>query len=463
MSSSEDFSIDMLNSSLSGVLVVNPGTSIRYINQTFEELTGFTAADLIGKKAPYPWWIDSSNKGIEILKEGMHGGHTRYEAQFQKKNGKRFWVDLNSTPIKKDGKLRFFLSSWVDITDRKHAEEALRDSEEFMSSLLNNLPNPMLVLYPDTSIRYVNPALEELTSFTSAELIGKKAPYPWWSEETLQYTNMEVGQALYQGLRRFKRPFRKKNGEIFWCEVTTVPVFSSGELKYSLSSWRDITESERLRNNMQFYISEITNSQEEERKRIAHELHDETVQSLAVLSHDIETIISRERDQSAIQQLERLKHKVRSTMQAVRDFCHELRPDVIDRLGLTPALELLTTELNNENGIKACMEIVGSERRLLPGVELALFRIAQEALRNVWRHSQATEAEVSIEFTSEEIKLNITDNGKGFIVSRFLSDFASRGKLGLCGMQERARLLGGDLSVESEPSKGTTIKVKVKV
>ena len=126
--------------------------------------------------------------------------------------------------------------------ERKWAEEALQESKEFSSSLVNNSPNPILVINPDTSVRHVNPALEELIGFTSAELVGRKAPYPWWTEETLHKTRRDFEEAMRQGVRRVEELFQKKSGERFWVKMTSAPVISNREFKYYLSNWVDITE-----------------------------------------------------------------------------------------------------------------------------------------------------------------------------------------------------------------------------
>lgn len=125
---------------------------------------------------------------------------------------------------------------------RIQAEEALRQSEEYSSTILNHSPNPILVANPDTSIRYVNPALEELTSYSMVELVGRKAPYPWWTEEALAKLKRRFKETLTRGVQAFEQPFKKKNGERFWVVITMTPITTNGEFKYYLSSWVDITE-----------------------------------------------------------------------------------------------------------------------------------------------------------------------------------------------------------------------------
>ena len=126
-------------------------------------------------------------------------------------------------------------------------------------------------------------------------------------------------------------------------------------------------------------------------------------------------------------------------------------------------MELLVDEARSDGRVDCCIEVAGSERRLSPEAELVLFRVAQEALRNVKKHSQATEATVSVRFTGSKVKIMISDNGSGFEVPQVLSSLVRNGKLGLMGMQERVRLLDGNLKIDSAMGKGTTVTVEIPV
>jgi len=222
-------------------------------------------------------------------------------------------------------------------------------------------------------------------------------------------------------------------------------------------------EQKHLRENLRYYLREVTKAQEEERKRISRELHDETIQSLVVLSRRLDVLSSNSKGmtEEARLRMEELREQVNDTIQSVRRLSQDLRPAALDRLGLLPALEWLTTDAAKYSGISTSVKVIGTERRLSEEVELVLFRITQEALRNVWRHSQATKAEITVRFDESRTCITIADNGKGFKLSKSMGELARDGKLGLAGMQERAQLLNGTVTVESEPGKGTRVIVDV--
>jgi len=144
-----------------------------------------------------------------------------------------------------DGKVIHAICQEKDITERRRAEDALRESEAFQSELLANSPIPISVINPDSSVRYVNPALVKLTGFSADELTGEKAPYSYWAEESLTQTMKGFKRAMRQGSDRVVELFKRKNGERFWVEITTTPVKKDGKFQYLLAGWVDITERKR--------------------------------------------------------------------------------------------------------------------------------------------------------------------------------------------------------------------------
>jgi signal transduction histidine kinase len=224
----------------------------------------------------------------------------------------------------------------------------------------------------------------------------------------------------------------------------------------------DITERKRLKDEMEYYIREITRIQEEERKRISRELHDDTAQALSYLVLELDALATRPEvaSQDILTRLERLKKLTLNALQEVRRFSHELRPGVLDQLGLVAALELIIEEFNARNQIQIEFHVEGKERRLSGEEEQSLFRIAQEALNNIYKHSQAIHALVKLRFDSQFVSLEIHDDGKGFSTSDM--DLAiSKGRLGLLGMRERAKLINAQLKIISTPNCGTTVRVEL--
>lgn len=237
------------------------------------------------------------------------------------------------------------------------------------------------------------------------------------------------------------------------------------QIGIAIENARFYTEEQRMQENLRFYVREITRAQEKERKHIARELHDDTAQRLVALSHQLESLARDNEHLSAddIRVLEDLREQAKEALKGVRSYSQDLRPSILDDLGLLPALEWLTEDLERQIGIKAELRVIGSPRRFAPEMELLLFRIVQEAVNNVRRHAKASEVEVAIEFDKGKMTTTVKDNGTGFELPKTLGELSRSGKLGLLGMEERARLLGGSLRVQSERGKGTTVTIEAPV
>ena len=218
----------------------------------------------------------------------------------------------------------------------------------------------------------------------------------------------------------------------------------------------------RLYESARFYARQITRAQEEERKRIARDLHDETIQVLVAISRRLElATLPQQPPETTVRCLVELQELISDTLRGLRRFVQDLRPPALDHLGLVAALVGLANDLEEETGIEVEVKVEGQARRLAPEQELGLFRIFQEALSNIRRHSEATQVVVQVTFYPGQMRMLIRDNGRGFAVPRRMDSLMSTGKLGLIGMVERARLFGGALVIQSEPDEGTTIVVNV--
>lgn len=220
-----------------------------------------------------------------------------------------------------------------------------------------------------------------------------------------------------------------------------------------------LQESERQR--LRSYAMLVTQAQEDERKRIARELHDEAAQNVVVIQRDLASLAANLADHTAAAELGRLRDFAGQTLVSIRRFSRDLRPPTLDELGLSSALDQLVGEVRERSGPAAELRIAGASRRLPIETELAVFRIGQAAVHNVEHHAGATTVAVELAFEPRCVRLAIIDDGRGFEPPEHLGDLAHDGKLGLIGMHERAQLVGGTLQIHSRPGTGTSILLEV--
>ncbi len=220
----------------------------------------------------------------------------------------------------------------------------------------------------------------------------------------------------------------------------------------------------RLYENMRYYARQITRAQEDERKRIAREAHDETAQILVALSRRLDALkASAELPSAACEErLESARELTTDALHSVRRFSRDLRPPVLDDLGFVPAVRGLARQLE-DTGVDVKLRVSGTPYRFSPEEELVLFRIAQESLSNIRRHGDASAVRIIVSFRRSGVQMVIEDDGKGFAPPDKFVDVVASGKLGLIGMHERARILGGTLRIDSEPGRGTRVLVNAPV
>lgn len=275
------------------------------------------------------------------------------------------------------------------------------------------------------------------------------------------------GLAVTFGLHYVIRPLQtldRQATRVAWGDFSAVDEPVSGvqeieDLRRTLAGMAN--QIQRYQSGMRDYIAAVTTAQEEERKRLARELHDETVQALIALGHRIEMAqkaLDKDPEQ-ARRRLAELSRLAADTQQEVRRFSRALRPLYLEDLGFVPALEMLAQETEREHGLSVSVELEGPIRRLAPDLELTAYRIAQEGMSNVVRHAQAHTACLSINFAADELILRVQDDGRGFSPPLNPAELAHEGHFGLMGLHERALLFGGRLEVRSQPGQGTTLEV----
>ncbi len=374
----------------------------------------------------------------------------------------------------------------VNLWFRVHRKDIAqrRNAEEVLSKIIDGSSIPAFVISNQHKVTHWNTAIEALTGIKKDEIVGTDEQWrAFYTEQRPVMADLIVDGVSANEIETYYKDRWKRNQLIDgayeaedyfsglgedgrWLHFTASPIRDDkGEIAGAIETLEDVTERKRAEQNLRYYLQEITKAQEEERKRIARELHDSTAQNLIALLHRLDNLLTDKTrlPLSDARALWGFYEHIRDILQEVRQFSRDLRPSILDDLGLLPALEWVTEDLKNTYWIEVNLKVLGTERRLFPETELLLFRIVQEALTNIAKHSKATKGEVKVEFDEDKMTVTVSDNGIGFEPPQNLDALPSTGKLGLAGIQERVQLLGGSLRLESKPGNGTTVVVEAPV
>jgi len=370
-------------------------------------------------------------------------------------------IDLLSTIA---GQIASALTNAQLYEEAKEIADQLYKSARDYRDLFENSHDAIWFHDIDGKILAANKASEELTGYPTDEFIGGNIKE--FMDAGMLKLAVEVKHKLIYG-EPLNQPYEQhtitKDGVRKTCMITSGVMIVDDKPVGFQHIARDVSEERRMQNNLRYYLNQITRAQEEERKRIARELHDDTAQALFAISRQMDNFL---RDNVGLSQQQRtvlqdIRQRIGVSLQGIRRFSQDLRPSIIDDLGLLPAVQWLVKQKSEDSGIEIELKILGKEQRLLPEMELILFRIVQEALTNAGKHAQATAAEVNLEFTDSRVAVTIRDNGKGFQLPETVGDLSHSGKLGLVGMHERVSLLSGTLDIQSQAGEGTVVKASV--
>jgi PAS domain S-box-containing protein len=354
-----------------------------------------------------------------------------------------------------------------DITERKRAEQRLAESERRLRTIIESEPECVKLLGPNCTLLEMNSAGLRMIEATSLDqVVGKSVldlilpeyrdSFAGLSERVLRGESgiLEFEIEGFRGTRRL-------------LETHAAPLFNEqGQVESVLGITRDITERkqaeekvERSRELLRALTARLQAIREEERSRIAREIHDELGQALTALKMDLSWCAKRmPADQNPlVEKTKSMMGLVDETVRTVRRIATDLRPGILDDLGLVAAIEWQAEEFQNRSRITCSLTTEVEDLALDEARTTALFRILQESLTNVARHSEATHVDVRLKKSDAFLTLEIRDNGKGISPS----ERSGTRSLGLLGMRERARLLGGEFTIHGAEGAGTTVVVRI--
>jgi PAS domain S-box-containing protein len=419
---------------------------------------GYTEEEAIGKPITIlvPTELpDEENNILETLKAG--GRIEQFETVRVTKTGKRINVSLSISPIKdSNGRIVSISGIARDITERKLAEEGLRESEKKFRSVFRDAGVGMVIVSPEGRFLAANATFCDCLGYTEEELLAKTVESVTCPEDWPAFSQ-KLGEAITEGigLWRFQKRCLHKSGRIVYTESNVSLMRNrDGELQYFVGGVLDVTKRKESEEALSDMTRKLVEAQEKERARIARELHDDISQRLAMLSLELEELQENPSElQPRVKELRRQMAEVSNDVQALS---HDLHSSKLEYLGVVAGIKSWCKEFAERQKFE--IDFRSDVSSILPlAVGFSLFRLLQEALNNAIKHSGVKRIEIQLRDDPSGIHLVVRDSGRGFDVEE-----ASQGKgLGLTSMRERVRLVNGTISIESKPMGGTTIHVRV--
>jgi two-component system sensor histidine kinase UhpB len=452
-------------SSLNAIAIADLDHNLTYVNRSFLDLWGYKdEREVLGRPSSSFW--ESKKRAKDVARTSLTKGSWASELVAKRKDRSTFIVQLSANLVlDKYGKPICMMASFMDISKSKQAEEALRESEEQYRAIFDQAPDSVVLVDGKTGelVEFNDNAYKNL-GYTRKEF--KKLRIPDFEIiESAEKVAKHIKNIIREGSDTFETKHRTKSGEVRVILVSSRAISIKGR-NFVQSIWSDITDRKRAEEeikNSQLQLRNLTahlqSVREEERTHIAREMHDELGQALTAMKMDLSWLDKRlPKDQKPLFEKTKSMSKLAdATLQTVKKISSELRPGLLDDLGLTAAIEWQAEEFQTRTGIKCAITVDPEDIILDKDRSTAIFRIFQETLTNVARHAKATRIKVSLKEKAGKIELKVRDNGKG-ITEKQVSNPKS---FGLIGIRERAYYLDGKVVIKGLQDKGTALTIRI--
>lgn len=443
-------------------------------NPALREMLGCSDADLNGKAFDDIFSADEGSKGNPLPMHIRSGKAARYrqDVNFVRNDGAVTWINLNVSPMHTvPDRSPCSIMMMEDVTAHRATDKQMR----MLAHTITSMNESVVITDSQNLILSVNPAFRAIYGYREDEVLGKNAGMLRLRQASAQQ-DLNVSKEMQAGGWTGELMATRKNGEHFPVLLSTSVVRDDTDSPIAVVSIsRDIAEQKRLQQQLQeaerqrmaglrHFAASVQRAQEEERGRISRELHDDLCQRLSGMKLTAEVIADqiRPENKKVNRRLRDFAGELDRAISEVRRISSNLRPSVLDDFGLVIALKILCREFESLHNVRTSFEMGNSNpRHLDPNIEIAVYRIAQEALSNIAKHAKASTAALHLLHHDASLRLIVEDDGDGFSGTQALRPREPGHGFGLISMRERTELLGGRFEVDSAPRKGTTVSVTI--
>lgn len=449
-----------------GLAVLDTHFVFNYVNPGLCRMTGYTQEELIGRAAIDLLDESDRRQGLALLSQP--DAFAPFELSLRHKTGRQIQLIVSPGSIlDEQGQVKKLFMVVSDVTRRKQTEEELRK----LSYAVEQSSAMIFITDAEGHIQYTNPNFNRVSGYSFEEIEGTRPDF-LKSNQHPPALYEEMWQTISAG-NPWRSNFcnKKKDGSLYWVSSLISPIKNrEGRITHFLAIQDDITEDKKteatLRELLQQLETEqertqqlaqqLVSAQEEERRRLSRELHDEAGQALTALKISLQLIQADISEDALYQRLGTVVKLADETLERVRVLAQNLRPPSLDAVGLNPTLEGFCRDFSRRTQLTIHYEGAEDLPAVSPEISISLYRFLQETLTNIIKHAGANTVWVLLQYDEDSIALSVEDNGKGLLPSPPQS-----GRLGLIGMQERFHLLGGNLDIHSQPDHGVRLTASI--
>jgi len=443
-----------------GVWLLDSKLHTSYVNRQMAGMLGYEPGDMVGRSVFDFYFSEDVDHKRQVLTRREQGVREQLEERLRRRDGSELWVQMSATPVvREDCEFDGAFAMVCDITERKLAEEAIKESEQRFRLVADSAPVMIWMSGLDKRPTYFNRPWLDFTGQSEADLQSGLAGIVHPEDYSKCYDIYCRGFDQRQPFAKECR-LKRHDGQYRWMLDIGVPRFhEDGSFVGYIGSCVDITEQKLAEEALSSISRRLIDAQEQERSRIARELHDDINQRLALVAMGLDRqrgdLRSTTREMRSA--MGKAIKQISDIVSDVHMMSHRLHCSKLDTVGLAAAAAGFCRELSKQQNVEVDFQCGGIARELPEAIALCMFRVLQEALQNAVRHSGAKHFKVSLAECTNQIALTICDEGRGFNPAEALKGSG----LGLASMIERLKLVGGELLIDAGPKRGTTIRASV--